>query len=533
MLIYRTMFEVASHGFATGTAATRFEDWLAKKLRRDHDPSSGQLERDGTQFEWSIVSDSNDTAAAYRGRLHQDRGNEQVRLTFSAVSPSTDDAVAWIDVERWTADQFTPGWIPYAPLLVDDVLAESPCSIGGIRLPGGAEVVSRDAVDDLLRQLFDTARTVPIVVVSPTKAERDDDISPTMARASELHRRLAGVAVVVTLGPGATSALSQGMHDAVSSSFDVHSGAVRTYLPDLGRAGDQPRRHRLVPYHRIEGRPAETAARLVSLPLVQASCLQPAPAAWEHAAQLNAFAAVPGSDHELEDLLVIAEQERDDALAAEAEARERRAEDRETNDELLAAVDALERRVAYLEAELTKQDPSALYGRSAGEVFEPDWCEEVAQRIADLSHVVTTAGTAESAGELDVHADSASWARKSWRALRALEAYAEEKLAGKAEGWDFKLWCEHSGSSAAIPASWVAMHESGSTETNPRFRRLRTLPVDLRVDAAGTVYMPAHIKIEKGGTPCPRIHFYDDLDGATTKMHVGWFGDHLDSAAKS
>jgi hypothetical protein len=45
--------------------------------------------------------------------------------------------------------------------------------------------------------------------------------------------------------------------------------------------------------------------------------------------------------------------------------------------------------------------------------------------------------------------------------------------------------------------------------------------------------MEEHIKIEQGGSPCPRIHFYDDTRGSTGRIHVGWFGDHLDSAAKS
>jgi hypothetical protein len=45
--------------------------------------------------------------------------------------------------------------------------------------------------------------------------------------------------------------------------------------------------------------------------------------------------------------------------------------------------------------------------------------------------------------------------------------------------------------------------------------------------------MEEHIKIEPGGTPCPRIYYYDDTRGVTKKIHVGWFGDHLDSRAKS
>ncbi len=504
MLIYRSMLEVADTELATSGAPEYFGAWLASKLRRDHDPAGGELGRDGTRYEWSAVTDTDDDASAFRGHLYEDRGNEQVRLTFSAASPANGAAVAWIDVERWTTDHFSPGWIPYAPALVSTVLDRAECAIAGTAMPPAVEVVGRGDVDDLLRRLFDPSRTVPIVVVSPTKSERDNDVAPTLARADELQRRLAGVAIVATLGPGATSALSLAMHDAVGVSFDVHSGAVRTYLPGLGLPGDQPRRHRVVPFHRLEGRPPETAARLISLPLVQAACLRPPPPSWrETTGQLSAFVTTPGADADLDELLAVAEKERDEALAEVADALARRAEERETNDELLASQDLMERRIAYLEGELAKQDPGALYGHADEDIFEPEWCEEVAQHIPDLSQLATASDLAAPAGDLDVHADNASWARKAWRALRALQAYAEDKLAGKAEGWDFKLWCEHSGSAAAIPASWVAMHESDSTDNNARFRRLRTLPVDSRVDASGSVYMPATSRSRRAAPPAP------------------------------
>ena len=70
------------------------------------------------------------------------------------------------------------------------------------------------------------------------------------------------------------------------------------------------------------------------------------------------------------------------------------------------------------------------------------------------------------------------------------------------------------------------MKESETTDQNSRFRGLRTFEVDETVAPSGSIYMPAHIKLEKGGSPSPRIHFHDDTDGATAKIHVGWFGPH-------
>lgn len=45
--------------------------------------------------------------------------------------------------------------------------------------------------------------------------------------------------------------------------------------------------------------------------------------------------------------------------------------------------------------------------------------------------------------------------------------------------------------------------------------------------------MEQHIRIEKGGNPAPRIHFYDNTHSDEGRVHIGWFGPHLDSWAKS
>lgn len=89
------------------------------------------------------------------------------------------------------------------------------------------------------------------------------------------------------------------------------------------------------------------------------------------------------------------------------------------------------------------------------------------------------------------------------------------------------------GGADAIPVTMVALRESETTDNDPSFRRLRTLPIDPAVCGESSVYMPAHIKIVPGGSPAPRIYFHDDTSGATGKIHIGYFGDHLDNNAKS
>ncbi len=122
------------------------------------------------------------------------------------------------------------------------------------------------------------------------------------------------------------------------------------------------------------------------------------------------------------------------------------------------------------------------------------------------------------------------WAWKAWRAFVTFNSYAQSKAEDRFRG-DLFHFCD--GGDGTIPRTWVALHESESTDTNRRYKRLRTLPVDTNVERSGALYMPAHIKIEAGGSPAPRIHFVDDTAGATGKIHVGWLGHHLDNDSKS
>lgn len=39
-----------------------------------------------------------------------------------------------------------------------------------------------------------------------------------------------------------------------------------------------------------------------------------------------------------------------------------------------------------------------------------------------------------------------------------------------------------------------------------------------------------HIKLQEGGRPAPRIHVFDDTAGASRKLYVRYFGEHLINA---
>ena len=82
-----------------------------------------------------------------------------------------------------------------------------------------------------------------------------------------------------------------------------------------------------------------------------------------------------------------------------------------------------------------------------------------------------------------------------------------------------------------MPATWAALSESETTNTMTKLREARTFAVPADVETAKRVYMPAHVKIQQGGTPCPRIHFHDDTGGRTGRIHIGYVGDHLPTAS--
>jgi len=71
------------------------------------------------------------------------------------------------------------------------------------------------------------------------------------------------------------------------------------------------------------------------------------------------------------------------------------------------------------------------------------------------------------------------------------------------------------------------MTESESIENNTKHTERRTFKVDTAVSPTGTIYMGAHLKVSrKGGSLAPRIYFYDDTNGPTKRVHIGFIGPH-------
>ncbi|MEO3785001.1 hypothetical protein ABGB12_16810 [Actinocorallia sp. B10E7] len=186
----------------------------------------------------------------------------------------------------------------------------------------------------------------------------------------------------------------------------------------------------------------------------------------------------------------------------------------------------LAERVRRLEAELLARDRRLEVVESPPE--SPASLVDALHAAESLTHVVIGETTHE-AGLLDLAYPGLRrvWAGKAWDALCALDDYARARSRGDFQG-GFRDWCmAGTGGRRVISAALLAMKESDSVSGREKFAAPRTFPVPPEVDSSGKVFMPAHIKLRKTGTPAPRIHFHDDAGGATGKVWIGYVGDHL------
>jgi hypothetical protein len=189
---------------------------------------------------------------------------------------------------------------------------------------------------------------------------------------------------------------------------------------------------------------------------------------------------------------------------------------------VIAELDAHLVRVATAQAEAER---AAEAGTAHDDAIDAIACPSDAVRVAreHLCHVVIPASATEHIDEIDHTPSRVAWGRATWRALRALEAYAH---AGNGHG-GFWEWCEDSGHPFAWPATTrnLAMYESESVLNE--YRGDRVFKVDTAVDPSGEIEMLAHCKIaESGGQHTPRLYFHDDVHGVTGKIHVGFIGGH-------
>ncbi len=515
-VIYRTVF-TDSRADLISEGRRLFEEWLVQKGIEVDLPDAGAkpVAADGVG-EVSVLGGREADLEALRLRLDEERDGDRWTTVLTLMT-TADESWVWIDLERVSDEAYGPPPLIIPPRLVRSFLESSDCRAGPTRLTARHRGVDEGGLDELVEELLDPVRTIPVLVVS----KDDQDPGAVEDRAFALARTVIGVANVWSLRGYATSALSRRLGEGLH----VYGGAVRTYLPGLAVPDRYPSRHRYARRELFLPDPRRGAQVIARAVVGMASGTRPPVVYRERVSSLQGFARHgDDADSLLNDLLAV-EGERDrlqESLdltmleAAEAESR----------------VDDLEARVPWLEGQLAEHGayvvgvptPLTNVPVSAKSCLE---ALEFADQHLDRLVVGDTLETAE---ELDQHPKGETWGQKAWRALRALQQYAEAKAAGEFDG-TFMHYCRTGLSGrSVIPSEWVAMNESETTNNNSRFRSVRTFPVPSDVLTAGEAYMAEHIRLEKGSDPAPRMHYWDDTGGSTGRIYVGYLGRHLPSA---
>jgi hypothetical protein len=213
-------------------------------------------------------------------------------------------------------------------------------------------------------------------------------------------------------------------------------------------------------------------------------------------------------------------------LAQQAEEAEKQAEEAWALSELSdAEVERLTGEVAWLRRQLA-QVPGRSYGEPVPETAKgPESWQELLELSSELlEHVQVLDSVRAPLQKLYGRASSASWLRRTWSTLEALEAYVvAKKEHGPQVLSNFATYLEWPQATDLIPRTWFRPSEVSLDRRGGDWRRTRLF----EVPGLGEMFMGAHVRIGQGGTGAPRLHFYDDTCGTTAKIHVGYIGPHL------
>ncbi|MCX5274389.1 hypothetical protein [Streptomyces virginiae] len=475
----------------------------------------------------------------------------RMRETFSATSGTwqstlvvrsglpEDEGRTWVqvDIEHQpaNANEFpTPANTPGIARSLLDVLEARDGEADVTTAPSFVE--DADDVDDLLEELCDVNRRMPVVIATVPYGKNPDDWSRTVVE--PLFRNLHGLAVLYVLMPAA-----QIKFNSALEYHPVFGGGVRTYVPGLDPAWKpDAQRHPVMSRRTIEADVRRAAKMLAALPqrlasrhVLPAALLnvpqqrtRPRPSSdGANITQLrNDNAALTSLLNEAEQAEAVRVNEINDLYSELAKAERGSDELRGENEELYDKVQESQRLIRFLRERLeaTGDFTTAYSVADSPTITYPGTFANLLDRLDELPYISFT-GNAKTTQKLDSQSVD-NWLNVAWDGLLALNHFAEASANGKASG-DFLSWCKSEASGDfPFPAAKVAMRESDTVTQKSKLSSERMLPVPTTVDADGVVYMQAHLKIGGGNTIAPRLHFYED-GPQSGKVYVGYLGPHL------
>ena len=486
-----------------------FKRWVTSKNYSLNIPLEGHSSSEICEVETRRATDR-DTRILRATLIEYPQGERWT--TVATCISQTEGGHVWIDVERESDDVFGIPPSIAAPNLAGQLLQQRDRHNSQTHLGPKPLRVTATHVDELLTAIFDPSRTVPIVLFSADPSIRPQEYGN---RARRTAKDLAGCADVRMLTADSEDMFNAALPDI---SLKVYRGGARIYIPTISEADPQPYRHRYILSDRLTHHAWIAARRIAQVvlpmmlaqspPVVYRTRLKPIidKRDWEEIAidldqEVNGPEGLKRQNEQLKFEKAIAYEE---AASSEGEIIR-----------LLRKNELLRNRLREL-----SESPEALE-LVAAEHEDPRTCQDAINMAMHLPHIEIHPDAPVEMERLDASEDSELWARRIWRHLGALNAYAEAKGPG------FQNWCENSGSDHAISSRFIAMSESQSVMNNPDLCRHRTLPINCRVDRSGFVEMQAHLKpVQGGGMQIPRIYFHDDSKGLTGKIHIGFIGPH-------
>ncbi|MFE9332997.1 hypothetical protein [Streptomyces sp. NPDC006925] len=524
---------------ACGIAERQLIEWIRGK---GYDPSGVDGERTEIAPHATLTRDSESGRKGAYSRWRMRETPTKVSGTWQSTlvvrSGLEDDAGrAWVqlDIEHQPAGDDDLPKRANTPNIVRSLLDALEARDGLADVAAAPAFVEADDVDDVIEELCDSSRRMPVVIATVPYGKDADDWSRSVVE--PLFRFLHGLAVLYVLTPEAQTKLN-----AELEYHPVFGGGVRTYLPGIDPAWKpDAQRHPVMARRTIEGDLRRAASILAALPQRLAS-RQPLPAALlgiprqrtrprttdgTDLVQLRSDnAALTALLDEAEHAEAIRAKEIDDLYAELTKAEQDSDELRGENEELYDKVQESQRLIRFLREQLQEAGQFAVAHTptASPDISYPTTFSDLLDRLGTLPGISFT-GNRKITRSLDSQSVD-NWLYVAWDGLLALNDFAQTAADGASSG-DFLSWCKSDASSAApFPAAKVAMRESDTVARSAKLRGERMLPVPKTAAPDGRVFMQAHLKIGGGNTIAPRLYFYDDCS-SSGKVYIGYLGPHL------
>lgn len=418
------------------------------------------------------------------------------------LSMSSDDVTRRISIGR--------------PRIVHELLGigEVP-HLGSTRILRETQAIPANGIGLLLDILADPNRSLPVIVCA---APNENDDGMWLRTADKIASRTEGVAIVLTLDHVATVAFKERL-----GHLAIWDGGVRVYAPAIVSIESEGWRHRYYLGSRLQAAQTSTIDRIV-YSVAQLSSRRKIPDVFRIFGEQSGLPSdaledmIPALEltHAREQWEFELEVSRDEQSSLERELASANGHMARLREELISQ--GLTDLLWGTKHESTASIPDEVQDTSeavmAAQLYLTKWLALPDSAIQELE-------------DIDTAPESYNWGNKTWRGLRAIASYAEDR----AGGWDkggFWEWCA-SGPPLGWPATSkkLSMSESNTVQNDRKHSRARIFKVDPALHVSGELTMLAHLKIsEGGGSLAPRVYFYDDTGGPTKKVHVGLVGPH-------